>query len=458
MKKLLLALALGLVLVLALATTALADNGPHGGFTNTTADCAGCHRMHTATGVSYLLVASDVYSLCTSCHDGTGAYTNVVGGYYTGALWNTTDHGPDPAYSPAQGSTNYPLFGGGFVATRAMYEYSGNNYYNSAAALPLGKAVSSTHEVDGMLGYATPTMIWGAGDLNTGTGRAWAANPDFATAPELECTSCHDPHGNAGRTGGVSTGNPAPSYRLLRFEPHGSGGFEVNLATASAQTGTSWVVAGVSEAGATGGVYIADDGTYWYTPNSDFNLDLSVKSYRARQVGNPYSTYIQGPGDSAGRIYTYQRPAFVPNGTEYSCPATGTDTPVVQGDTSCAYANSATPGPLFNYNAELQNMSRWCATCHDRYFAASGARSTPSGDALFMYRHTNSSSSFGGCASCHAAHGTSADLSTGYAVSGDLDPTSNSSVLLKYTNRGVCLDCHATSINFYTSGLIYRVP
>lgn len=47
-----------LVLLLVPAATALADNGPHGGYTKTTDACAGCHRAHTAKG-AMLLAAPD---------------------------------------------------------------------------------------------------------------------------------------------------------------------------------------------------------------------------------------------------------------------------------------------------------------------------------------------------------------------------------------------------------------
>ena len=171
MKKLLIALALGLIFVLALATTVLADNGPHGGFNGSTEACASCHRAHSAvSNDGFLLVASDVYTLCTNCHDGTGAYTNVVDGYYD------TQVG-DPgkaAFAGGWGDSGHGLFACGFVNTRMLTDF-GNasnegglantttnagadqntsltswarlNAYDTVTAAPLGRATTSTHDV-----------------------------------------------------------------------------------------------------------------------------------------------------------------------------------------------------------------------------------------------------------------------------------------------------------------------
>jgi hypothetical protein len=239
----------------------------------------------------------------------------------------------------------------------------------------------------------------------------------------------------------VATGQPTPTYRLLRFEPHGSNGFEVT----TGPTTTWYIVAGISSVD---GATIADVTTKWYTPNTDYTVDPSVLTFRARNVGSAYTTYINGVGDYSGRIYNYLRPAFTVDGAQYVCPD-GTGQPVV-GDTSCA---NGTAGSQWNNTTPQRYMSLFCAGCHDRYLSTS--RTTDTGDAYFIHRHQAMSASFGGCTSCHVAHGTSADAQTGYAAAASL--AGNSSILLKYTNRGVCLDCHATSVNYpFPNPLVYR--
>ena len=94
-------------------------------------------------------------------------------------------------------------------------------------------------------------------------------------------------------------------------------------------------------------------------------------------------------------------------------------------------------------------MTAWCAQCHTRYQAPSGSRSTASGDATFMYRHTTAYNRT--CTTCHVAHGTNAvmnaDPTKGSTYSANVpypdgSITVGSSRLLKVDNRGTCQLCH----------------
>ena len=217
MKKLLFAVVLGLIVVAALATTALADNGPHGGFTANTDACASCHRAHTAKSADgFLLVQGDIYLLCTSCHNGAGAYTNVVDGIYMAAVTDPTKD-PGAAYG-AQGDAGVGLFGGGFEqAAMNTTRLSLANGYDATGypTNPLPKPITSHHSVDaGVVG-----TVWGAGPISAVAGTQ-------PSTMALECTSCHDPHGKAGRDSATGFTTPIASYRLLRFNPTGSAGFD----------------------------------------------------------------------------------------------------------------------------------------------------------------------------------------------------------------------------------------
>jgi predicted CXXCH cytochrome family protein len=429
MKKLLFAVVLGLLLIAAFATVALADNGPHGNFAADTDACASCHRAHTAQGADYLLKSSDVYLLCTNCHDGTGAYTNVVNGVYENAVI--------PALAApygTQGDKGQGLFGGGFEnaamdTTRTLV----NGYV--AGAYPLPAAVTSHHDTD----TGTAGTVWGSGDLNSVDGT-------FA----LECTSCHDPHGKAGRVGGVSNGSPIASYRLLRFNPTGSNGFETTGNSAAYFTN-----AGVTQAGATGGVYVADVATKWYTVNTDSTIDSSVVAYRKRG-GTPWWAYINMPGDYAGRTYIYQRPAFaVVAGTAATASSQISCSPVANGaalDTSCTYSGA---NGTFNNTVPMGQLGYWCATCHDRYLAGSAGRTTASGDSTYMFRHA-SVGSVGSCVACHTSHGATSVMSTfaaGETLNTAAGLTGNTN-MLKLDNRALCADCHGYEVGYSSSVLI----
>lgn len=163
MKQLFTVLIAVLTLIGATAGMAFADGGPHGGYTATTDGCAGCHRTHTASGPK-LVVDSNTYSLCISCHGtaGAGANTNVDDGYY---LASGDDGGGNYDHGAGNTPDLAPLLGGGFV-----------NY--------LGVAVTSTHD---------PT---GATDLAWGYGTALRGSTAAMVDGNLSCASCHDPHGS----------------------------------------------------------------------------------------------------------------------------------------------------------------------------------------------------------------------------------------------------------------------
>jgi predicted CXXCH cytochrome family protein len=183
MKKLLLAVVLGLLFVAAFSTLALADNGPHGGFNGSTEACASCHRAHSAVSSDgFLLVQADVYTLCTSCHDGTGAYTNVVDGYYDTTIPGTDTHGKGSWVLPAGGWGNagIGLFGGGFVNARMLTDFG--NAANEAAN---GLANNTTNAAADQNASTTSWARMNAYDPNSvalATGRPVTSNHDVVTA------------------------------------------------------------------------------------------------------------------------------------------------------------------------------------------------------------------------------------------------------------------------------------
>ncbi|MCL5962064.1 MAG: hypothetical protein M1358_22580 [Chloroflexi bacterium] len=187
MKKNALLVLASLMLSLGLVTAARADNGPHGGYTNLTDKCAGCHRAHTAVGANLLAAAAsptDKSVFCYTCHSGgLGAYTDVKNGLFlTGATGIIS--GQENTYVPP-GNTS--LKGGGFVNVRMNPDLTG------AQTL----SVTSSHMVTG-----GSNKVWGFGAI-TSTVDAGAANVS------MTCTNCHNPHGGAG------AGNTA-TYRLLK--------------------------------------------------------------------------------------------------------------------------------------------------------------------------------------------------------------------------------------------------
>lgn len=173
MSRLLVALVLALGLGVVTAVAVNANAGPHGNYDVNTGKCAACHRAHTAVGAE-LITAVDEYALCTSCHGGDGADTNVMEGVLNG--------------------TSIRLNGGGF-------ESMPMTGYPDEPGAPVIEDVTSTHTVEGLGGSSGEGILWGSlGPDGNG--------PGYDVT--LECASCHNPHGST-------------NYRILRDTENGHG-------------------------------------------------------------------------------------------------------------------------------------------------------------------------------------------------------------------------------------------
>ncbi|MDY6893098.1 MAG: cytochrome c3 family protein [Chloroflexota bacterium] len=179
--KLLVGVAAAVVLVLSFGVPAMADNDLHNASMLTEADaCAGCHRAHTAQAGKLLKAGDTQDQFCFSCHDGTGAYTNVVDGVLEG---NST-------FGVGDDSDGNPLKGGGF--TYAMMDINHDGSVVSGG-------VTSVHSADGV--GSSDDTIWGSGPINS-------SEEDYGVTVDLACGDCHNPHGNG-------------NYRILRGNPNG---------------------------------------------------------------------------------------------------------------------------------------------------------------------------------------------------------------------------------------------
>ena len=82
-KRFALLVAAGVLWLFVAALPAFADGGPHvmtvnNGTSGINGDCASCHRAHTAQAAD--LLTADMPTLCTNCHNGTKATTDVIDG------------------------------------------------------------------------------------------------------------------------------------------------------------------------------------------------------------------------------------------------------------------------------------------------------------------------------------------------------------------------------------------
>ena len=374
------------------AIPALADGGPHVAATNSgvgglTADsCAGCHRAHTAQG-NFLLAEEEGPALCLSCHGtaGVGATTDVESGQqYT----------PAGASGSERGVALGALRAGGFVQARlgsgsaVRVAYLSGTSVRQNAKVPVGAAqnVTSAH---------LPIVN---GQVSIGTGTAWGNGPDSATpnagpSVNLDCTSCHNPHGNG-------------QYRILNTLPE----------PAAASTGVFVPAAAPA-------------------PVTDAALPSpgDARNYTIIQTNGGTGTLL------ASQVTALGLPATAGDYWRRKVPWNGTS----------GTANDAPNGQSATFFSQI---STWCLTCHSRYLSAGWDVQTT--DAVYKYRHTSNASSRN-CITCHVSHGSNAQM-TGFDsqhvafpdnISGGVfNPVSatasTDSRLLKVDNRGTCQLCH----------------
>jgi len=209
LKRISIILLVALALTFAFSGVAYANFGPHGGYTEDTDACAGCHRAHTSfstvtwedrfggTGSALLIgSATTMEDFCNACHgaDAPGASTNVVEGVF--------DSGPSGADTQIVGDDN----DGVVVAYETNSTFggvlNGGGFYSmpEASGSTTMVASSSSHGME-----ATSQPLWG--DNDTMLNNTWDL---------LTCTSCHDPHGSS-------------NYRLLKDSVNGNtvGGYDL---------------------------------------------------------------------------------------------------------------------------------------------------------------------------------------------------------------------------------------
>jgi predicted CXXCH cytochrome family protein len=195
-KRFALLVAAGVLWLFVAALPTFADGGPHvmtlnNGTGGLSGDCASCHRAHTAKAADLLTAA--VPGLCTNCHNGTKATTDVIDGVqYTptgvaGTYQQTTTVG-----ALRGGGFNFALMGtasrlsiGGsqtitFAAAPTTFTVAWNG---GAASAPITYDVSSPAAITATLTAVENALVaGGAGSSGTYT-TSGASNASYAKNP-----------------------------------------------------------------------------------------------------------------------------------------------------------------------------------------------------------------------------------------------------------------------------------
>ena len=425
----------GALWLLLAAIPALADGGPHvmttnNGSSGISADgCASCHRLHTSQSpTGFLLTSNDatVTNFCRSCHGatGTGASTDVDTGVQYALDGITRDTGVKIG----------ALRGGGFIEARigsdTAYRLVSNTGGVSNSKVPVAdtpQPVTSAHLAIGGTGgngLTAKNVVWGNGPLGTA-----GAGPTLAS--EMECTACHNPHGNG-------------NYRILNGIP--DAGDPMTLSTTAVNVKdatfdpdrtrnyTVIQVAGTKPAGAD--PTPAEEATWLLY--ADQVLDARL----AGSFNGIPGDYSDLSGDYLHKALPYDSTAGTTTASNYPF-----DAPNARPNTSDRTTTDRWwRGDPAGFNMQ---MTAWCSQCHTRYNAPSGSRTTPSGDSIYTYRHTTAYNRT--CTTCHVGHGTNAvmntDAAAGTTYSANVPYPDGSiavgdSRLLKVDNRGTCQLCH----------------
>lgn len=393
MKRTMELLVAGGVLLLAMSpVAAFADNGPHVKSASMSTDsCAGCHRAHTAQG-AYLLVSPEL-SLCYTCHGGTGAgaTTKVENGQLASGGVGTGQalRGGGFAYALIDsGNATRPSISANAVTTVS---------YPSLDIVPAkatGSATTSNHSIDG-----TVQTSWGNGAIGSGVGKAGVA---------LECTSCHDPHGNGNfrilkpipaDSGSLSSpasvtipDDPGKVYTTANYWSVDNADNGQTLTTANPNSTTPWstaqtpFIANISN-------WCSTCHTRYNAPSGSWGVDSGDPTYRYRHTGN-------------GNSYKGTAAQILANG-------------------GASVSN--------NGNGSKTSQPRSCVQCH----VAHGSNASMAGDETDPLNPTHNSGS--------TVVSTTGAIpgNQGAALNPDGTETGNpGSMLLRVDNRGTCRMCH----------------
>ena len=423
------------------AIPALADGGPHVATTNSgastlTADsCAGCHRAHTAQG-QYLITASNEEALCLTCHgaQSSGAATDVATGiqYATAADHNTAG---------SAGAQLGALRAGGFEQARLGVPARLSTSTGSLKTkVTVGAAVNTTSAhlklhngagADLNPGVTSNGIAWGNGANGSGDGPAVA----------LECTSCHNPHGNGNyrilnplptATDGVNTTTTA-SVQLVVASTNALADTIITVVGHPYQVGDLVTLTGlIGIANGNYSVISVPDGTKFQVATTlsgtAFNITSSGAGGTVQRTSAPVTDSPLGLPDGNGVYATKNYTVIQRQGTQatganylfyasqvaaYGGPTTGdyfhraVPWSAASGGTDDAPNGMPATVAASNQVAFNVQITAWCSSCHTRYLSVANPNPTGTdpGSSAAAVRTVASSTAATNTITTSASHG-----------------------------------------------------
>jgi predicted CXXCH cytochrome family protein len=229
-------------LIAPLITLGPTSASPHGSYSLTTDACAACHSTHTAPSITLIARPAPQSNICFTCHDGTGASTNIAAQYSDPAVpANDASTGSYYAH-PATTASNH-------ASDRDSSEFAGKLNRHAACA-----DCHNPHLADASLATETTAGWLASGALKGASGVA-VTNGAAGTTPTFTwtsttqfeyqlCLKCHSGFTQLKpQTGGPSTWALDKSVELnpanLSYHPVEAPGTNATAEMASSLGGTS---------------------------------------------------------------------------------------------------------------------------------------------------------------------------------------------------------------------------
>jgi hypothetical protein len=310
--------------------------------------------------------------LCYTCHGGSASSIDVIDGVDNdngGAL-----RGGGFEYSLINGATATKTIGPVPVADPVTGIVPRQSHSANAPVGAVPAVVTSRHQIDG----TTSGTIWGNGAVSA------AVNPGKAGVT-LECSSCHDPHGNG-------------NYRILKPIPADSGAtVAVNIPDAVTK------------------VYTTAD--YWLV--GDANVPLVTAGALPGTTGGP----AIGSDGYIANVAAWCTTCH----TRYLAPSGSYKTPLTDG--------AGVTDALFTYRHRSDSVGANKPNCIQCHVSHGTSANMTSRAASFTAPDGLVPTAKGGVATPYTDH-------SGVAQPGTSGTPVGTSRLLRVDNRGTCVMCH----------------
>ena len=189
-------------------------DSPHYGYSNITAKCASCHRVHTGTGQT-LRASWPEEALCYTCHDGTGARTNITA-QFTGKSYIHPISTTEGIHTTGEGAYNWLPHNSRHVECEDCHNPHG---LQTGASTPGFGDLSRTIEKTWGVTVSNPTTGWTA--LTSGNySRVSAITTEYQLCLKCHSSYAYDTTPPLSHSGGIIETDQAREFNVNNVSYH----------------------------------------------------------------------------------------------------------------------------------------------------------------------------------------------------------------------------------------------